>query len=78
VARRFLSGLAAVTALVQKSLNFLEIQKQVSTHGEIALGVRVHGKESQLDGGIELHTSRDKHWDCSENDEIVLLMTPYG
>lgn len=63
--------------LVAKSLNFLEIQKQVSRHGEIALGVRVHGKESQPDGGIELNPSRNKHWDFSENDEIVVLTT-YG
>jgi len=55
--------------------DFLEIQKHVSMKGEIAIGVKIHGKESLPDGGIELNPPRDKRWELTDQDEIIVLTT---
>ncbi|MCB2183076.1 MAG: hypothetical protein KQH63_13660 [Desulfobulbaceae bacterium] len=58
-----------------KDVSFTEIQKQVSRQGEIALGVRMYGKESLPDGGIELNPPRHRSWHFRKDDEIVVLTT---
>lgn len=63
--------------LASHKKSFLDVQKAVSLHGEIAVGIRIHGKESLPDGGVVLNPPRDKFWEFSENDEIVVLTT-YG
>lgn len=57
------------------NLKFSEVQRLVSLEGEIAIGVRVHGKEYLPDGGIELNPSREKTWEFSDMDEVVVLTT---
>lgn len=61
--------------LHSKETTFLDIQEQVSKQGEIALGVRLNGKESLPDGGIEINPPREKQWIFTEFDEIVVLST---
>ena len=58
-----------------KGVSFLDVQKKVSLHGEIALGVRINGKDSLPDGGIELNPPREKMWEFDGDDEIVVLTT---
>lgn len=60
---------------VGKRMHFPEIQRLVSQQGEIALGVRIHGKESLPDGGVELNPPREKTWEFSNRDEVVVLTT---
>ena len=59
---------------VSGQVSFRAIQERVSTRGETAIGLRIHD-EGVRPGGVFLNPDKNKVWELTDHDEIIMLAT---
>ena len=63
--------------LVNREVDFRDVQDAVAMGGDTALGVHIHAESLLPSGGVYLNPDRGKTWAIGPQDEIVVLAT-YG
>jgi hypothetical protein len=61
--------------LVNREVNFREVQDAVAMGGDTALGVHIHAESLSPNGGVHLNPDREQPWTIRPEDEIVVLAT---
>ena len=58
-----------------RDYSFADLQRAADAHGEIAIGVRRAGQETNPGGGVQLNPGRDERLQLKQDDEIIVLTT---
>jgi hypothetical protein len=59
--------------LVNREVNFRDVQDAVAMGGDTALGVHIHAESLSPSGGVYLNPDRGTTWNIRPQDEIVVL-----